>query len=182
VEATRSSNSQDHRQIFEISNEFSREGFEQFSKDHGIDFGQIETDEDRETVHEKMQELLKAHFAAQGIIYPPPPKEEKPAINAATGFANDGSFLEQFKRMQEEQKREQEMERKRQAECLLNLPVRRRRGGKILKTGIVAKTKLTNPERGSDVPSNAWGMYIKEVQKYKSSSCDSESKTRPLVK
>jgi hypothetical protein len=143
----------------------------------------METDEDRESVHEKMQELLKAHFAKQGIIYPPPPKEEKqPAINAATGFINDGSFLEQFKKMQEEQKQQAELEQKRKADCLLNLPVRRRRGGKILKTGIVAKPKGNNQERASDMPSSAWGMYFKEVQKYNSSSCDTDSKNRPLVK
>ncbi|KAG5673988.1 hypothetical protein PVAND_003984 [Polypedilum vanderplanki] len=173
----------DHRESFEISNEFSQEGFEQFSKDHGIDFSKIETDEDREAVHEKMQELLKAHFAAQGKIYPPPPKEERQLPINATGFVNDGSFLEQFKKMQEEQKKQAELEQKRKAESLLNLPIRRRRAGLILKTGVVAKTKLTNQERSSDMPSNAWGMYIKEVQKYKGSSCDSDdSKNRPLVK
>lgn len=175
----------DHRDSFEISNEFSREGFEQFSRDHGIDFTNIDTEEDREAIHEKMEELLKEHFAAQGKIYPPPPKPEKPSVNAATGFANDGSFLEQFKKMHDEYQQQQQNEQKRQfsADSLSNLPVRRRRGGKILKTGVVAKTKLNNQERSvAEVPSNAWGIYIKEVQKYKSSSCDSESKTRPLVK
>lgn len=172
----------DPRKTFEISNEFSREGFEQFTRDHGIDFTNIETEEDRVAVHEKMEEVLKAHFAAQGKIYPPP-KVERPAINAATGFANDGSFMEQFKRMQEEYKQQQEAEKKKRAaeERLKSLPIRRRGGGKILKTGIVAKTKLN--EDGSEVPAaDPWSVYLKEVQKYKNSSCDSDSKTRPLVK
>lgn len=171
----------DARKTFEISNEFSREGFEQFTRDHGIDFTNIETEEDRVVVHEKMEEVLKAHFAAQGKIYPPP-KVEKPIINAATGFANDGSFMEQFKKMQEDYKLQLEAEKKRKAaeERLKSLPIRRRAGGKILKTGVVAKTKLN--EDGTEVPADPWSQYLKEVQKYKNSSCDSDSKTRPLVK
>lgn len=172
----------DPRKTFEIANEFSREGFEQFTRQNGIDFSNIETEEDRVVVHEKMEELLKEHFAAQGKIYPPP-KVEKPAINAATGFINDGSFLEQFKKMQDEYKQQQEIERKKKAaeERLKSLPIRRRGGGKILKTGIVAKTKLN--EDGSEVPpADAWSIYLKEVQKYKNASCDSDAKTRPLVK
>lgn len=173
----------DPRKTFEISNEFSREGFEQFTRDHGIDFSNIDTEEDRVAVHEKMEEVLKAHFAAQGKIYPPP-KIEKPLINAATGFANDGSFMEQFKKMQDDYKQQLELDKKRRAaeERIKSLPIRRRGGGKILKTGIVAKTKLN--EDGSEVPAAAdpWSAYLKEVQKYKNSSCDSDSKTRPLVK
>lgn len=183
--ATTNTNSTiDHRESFEISNEFSQEGFEQFSRDHGIDFTNIETDEDRQALHEKMEQVLKEHFEAQGKIYPPP-KPEKPAINAATGFANDGSFLEQFKRMQEEYKQQMEEEKRRKAaeDRLKSLPLRRR-GGKILKTGIVAKTTLTPDGQAVATAANdAWTLYQKEVQKYKSaSSCDSEAPTRPLVK
>lgn len=182
-EAGKSNNAQDHRASFEISNEFSQEGFEQFGRDHGIDFTNIETDEDRAAVHEKMEELLKAHFAAQGKVYPPP-KVEKPVVNNATGFANDGSFLEQFKKMQEEFKQKQETEEKKQQTMvnnLKNLPINKRRGAKILKTGLVAKTIVTSE---GTITTNAYDSYYKEVQKYKnSSSCDSsDSKTRPLVK
>lgn len=173
---------EDPRKTFEIANEFSREGFEQFTRDHGIDFTNIETEEDRVAVHDKMEDLLKAHFAAQGKVYPPP-KVEKPLINAATGFVNDGSFMEQFKKMQDEYKMQLEAEKKRRAaeERLKSLPIRRRGGGKILKTGVVTKTKLN--EDGSEAPpSDAWSIYLKEVQKYKTSSCDTDSNTRPLVK
>lgn len=171
----------DHRESFEISQEeFSQEGFEQFSRDHGIDFSNIDTDEDRQALHEKMEQVLKEHFEAQGKVYPPV-KPEKPAINAATGFANDGSFLEQFKKMQDEYKQQMEDEKKRRAaeERLKSLPLRRR-GGKILKTGIVAKTTATPSANSS---ADAWSLYFKEVQKYKRASCDSDAPpTRPLVK
>lgn len=174
----------DHRKSFEISNEFSQEGFEQFSRDHGIDFSKIETEEDRQELHAKMEEVLKEHFAAQGKVYPPP-KPEVPAVNAATGFANDGSFLEQFKKMQDEYKTQLEEEKRRKAaeDRLKALPLRRRGGGKILKTGIVAKT-ITNPDNQQQQPSatDAFSLYFKELQKYKSTSCDGDSKTRPLVK
>lgn len=173
----------DPRNAFEIANEFSREGFELFTRQNGIDFSNIETEDDRVAVHEKMEELLKEHFAAQGKVYPPP-KVEKPVINAATGFMNDGSFLEQFKKMQDEYKQQQEMERKKKLaeERLKSLPIRRRAGGKILKTGIVAKTKMLNEDGSEAQPADAWSIYLKEVQKYKNASCDSDSKTRPLVK
>lgn len=175
----------DHRQSFEISNEFSEEGFEQFSRDHGIDFSKIETEEDKQELHSKMEDVLKEHFAAQGKIYPPP-KPEVPAINAATGFANDGSFLEQFKKMQDEYKQQMEEEKRRKLaeDRLKSLPSRRRGGGKILKTGIVAKT-ITNPDNQQQQPSSsdAFSLYFKELQKYKNaSSCDGDSQARPLVK
>lgn len=174
----------DHRKSFEISNEFSQEGFEQFSRDHGIDFSKIETEEDRQDLHAKMEDVLKEHFAAQGKVYPPP-KPEVPAVNAATGFANDGSFLEQFKKMQDEYKQQLEEEKRRKAaeDRLKALPLRRRGGGKILKTGIVAKT-IANPDNQQPQPSStdAFSLYFKELQKYKSTSCDGDSKTRPLVK
>lgn len=171
----------DLRQSFQISDEFSQEGFEQFSLEHGIDLATIETEEERSTVHEKMEEILKAHFAAQGKIYPPP-KVEKPAVNAATGFANDGSFLEQFKKMQEDKKKQEEDDKKRKALELRmkTMPIRRRAGGKILKTGVVAKAKVVKPN--DTTPSDSFSSYMKEVEKYKKSSCDNDSKTRPLVK
>lgn len=176
----------DHRKSFEISNEFSQEGFEQFSRDHGIDFSKIETEEDRQELHAKMEEVLKEHFAAQGKVYPPP-KPEIPAVNAATGFANDGSFLEQFKKMQDEYKQQLEEEKRRKAaeDRLKALPLRRRGGGKILKTGIVAKN-ITTPDTQQPVPSSssdAFSLYFKELQKYKSASCDGDgTNSRPLVK
>lgn len=159
---------------------FSRESFENFARDNNINLNNIDSEEDRIAIHEKMQELLKRQFAAQGKIYPPPPKPEKPEIDPLTGFANDGSFMEQFKQYQLQQKLEHEKERKRREheDRLKNMPLRRR-GGKILKTGIVAKNKAIDE---SDQPNDAWSMYLKEVQKYKDASCDADANPRPLVK
>lgn len=163
-----------------FKDDFSRESFENFARDNNINLNNIDSEEDRIAIHEKMQELLKRQFAAQGKIYPPPPKPEKPEIDPLTGFANDGSFMEQFKQYQLQQKLEQEKEKKRREheERLKNMPLRRR-GGKILKTGIVAKNKAIDE---SDQPNDAWSMYLKEVQKYKDASCDADANPRPLVK
>ena len=57
----------------------------------------------------------------------------------------------------------------------------RRRGGKILKTGMVKKVRPIE-ESAADAPNDAWTLYLQEVKKYKSASCDADSKTRPLVK
>lgn len=165
---------------FETIDELYRNSFQSFSNENKMILTNIESEEDRIAIQEKMQEHLKRHFAAQGKVYPPV-KPEKPLINEATGFANDGSFLEQFKKMQNDykEKLEQEERKKRNEERLKNLPARRR-GGKILKTGIVAKNKSN--EDNQDAPVDAWSLYLKEVQKYKNASCDADSKTRPLVK
>lgn len=58
--------------------------------------------------------------------------------------------------------------------------VGRRRGGKILKTGVVAKLKTPN-ERDVD-PKDFWSLYLAEVNKYKSNACDTDNGKRPLVK
>lgn len=164
----------------DLKDELYRKSFQSFSNENKLILTNIESEEDRIAIQLKMQEHLKRHFAAQGKVYPPP-KQEKPLINAATGFANDGSFLEQFKKMQNDykEKMEQEERNKRNEERLKNLPMRRR-GGKILKTGIVAKNKSS--EENQEAPVDAWSLYLKEVQKYKNVSCDADSKTRPLVK
>lgn len=61
---------------------------------------EIQTEEERIEFQKKMQEKLQAHLAAEGKLYPKP--KPGPAINSATGFANDGSFLEMFKQMQQQ--------------------------------------------------------------------------------
>ncbi|CAG9771137.1 unnamed protein product [Ceutorhynchus assimilis] len=94
-------------------------------------------------------------------------------------FKNDGSFLEMFKKMQEEKAKEEpppEVEVKKPVLPMFG----KRRGGKVLKTGIVAKLK--NPENEEATNSDAWAMYMREVRRYKEEHCDDDSKTRPLVK
>lgn len=175
---------------------------------------EIQTEEERIEFQRKMQEKLQAHLAAEGKLYPKP--KPSPAINTATGFANDGSFLEMFKRMQQQVTPVEEESGPAQSQyypgaSAVAVPpaavaiatvasstqvkavqqpqpqpvpvplVGRRRGGKILKTGIVKKPKPIE-ESYVESPNDAWNLYLQEVKKYKNASCDADSKTRPLVK
>lgn len=175
---------------------------------------EIQTEEERIEFQRKMQEKLQAHLAAEGKLYPKP--KPSPAINTATGFANDGSFLEMFKKLQEQQTMVPSvvgampvtMEESITAApyCMVAAPsssfnpslvgmpavqtqqrtvpvpiMGRRRGGKILKTGIVKKPKPIE-DATVETPNDAWNLYLQEVKKYKNASCDADSKTRPLVK
>ena len=116
-------------------------------------------------------------------------------------FQNDGSFLEMFKKLQEAAKASSEV-----AECstaepeapvkqeaaprptppaMLRRPVAasivgKRRGGRVLPTGMVKKQKKEEEE--VETPKDAWSLYMAEVRKYKEASCEEEGKTRPLVK
>ncbi|KAL9700763.1 hypothetical protein quinque_004204 [Culex quinquefasciatus] len=171
---------------------------------------EIQTEEERIEFQKKMQEKLQAHLAAEGKLYPKP--KPGPAINPATGFANDGSFLEMFKQMQQQTTALAMMQPTTSSAIIPEEPaalpyymaaaapttsapsftqtvkepvpiplVGRRRGGKILKTGIVKKPKPIE-DATADTPNDAWNLYLQEVKKYKNASCDADSKTRPLVK
>lgn len=131
-------------------------------------------------------------------------RDDKDASNT---FKNDGSFLEMFKKLQEQKSDgggpsssarpggdDDDLDNK-PPEKILNivaaastletqkpptLPiVSKRRGGRILKTGIVEKKRLVVQE---EQPKDAWAVYMKEVKRYKEACCDDDSKTRPLVK
>uniref|UniRef100_A0A2M4BNA7 Putative splicing factor arginine/serine-rich 7 n=1 Tax=Anopheles marajoara TaxID=58244 RepID=A0A2M4BNA7_9DIPT len=221
---------------------------------------EIQTEEERIEFQRKMQEKLQQHLAAEGKLYPPrPPKSREPAAAApvvVSGFVNDGSFLEMFKKLQEQPllaaaagtfpvaaastvtslTDTQTMPMvvvppgvshvvpspsgvaaytayaggapgvvapvvapttALGVSALSTTPVTkaiakeppppplpvfgRRRGGKILKTGLVKKVRPVE-EVTADAPNDAWSLYLQEVKKYKSASCDADSKTRPLVK
>jgi hypothetical protein len=58
--------------------------------------------------------------------------------------------------------------------------VGKRRGGRVLPTGMVKKQK--REEEVEEKPKDAWSLYMAEVRKYKEASCEEEGKTRPLVK
>ncbi|XP_071442555.1 telomerase RNA component interacting RNase-like [Hetaerina americana] len=60
--------------------------------------------------------------------------------------------------------------------------VGKRRGGKVLPTGVVKKQRKDDPVKESGCPKDAWSQYMEEVRKYKELSCEEEGKTRPLVK
>lgn len=121
---------------------------------------------------------------------------DQPKENA---FKNDGSFMAMFKKMQEEKERQEQADAQKQLdEPILAAamstssggglaPVRafpgigKRRGGRVLKTGIVAKAKVEEDDANDEVQ-DAWSIYLKEVKRYKEACCDDDSKTRPLVK
>ncbi|KAG5853877.1 telomerase RNA component interacting RNase-like [Anguilla rostrata] len=128
------------------------------------------------------------------------PGSHGPGVGNATGgnaFANDGSFLEMFKKKMEEEKRKREMgqcqddngsaegEQSTQEKKTFSVAsfVGKRRGGAklALKTGMVAKKQKleseVEPGKG-----DAWTKYMAEVRKYKAHQCGDDDKTRPLVK
>lgn len=137
-------------------------------------------DDEKEKIHKEMQDRLKQHLASEGKVYPPPKPEPK-----ETMYANDGSFLEMFKQMQDQHFSHT-------AEVIQQQPVVRppapqpmfgkRRGGKILKTGIVEKPKPIEEFGADGQAKDAWSMYMHEVKKYKHTVCDVNAKTRPLLK
>lgn len=202
----------------------------------------LDTDEpfDKERIHREIEAKLRETLAREGKVYPPPKPEASHPV-----FANDGSFMELFKKMQGQQEKQQPKADvaaaatpaaaapsavaaanataaaalRDQPQSLLEpnpvlspfgvLPaiaagaastpaapyiaaaatgksappppmVGRRRGGKILKTGVVAKLK-TPSERDVD-PKDFWSLYLAEVNKYKSNACDTDNGKRPLVK
>ncbi|XP_027764777.1 telomerase RNA component interacting RNase [Myiozetetes cayanensis] len=144
--------------------------------------------------------------AAEGPEAPsPPPPGPGGGVNV---FANDGSFLELFKRKMEA---EEQQQREREAAAAaagdgggttgsggpgaqrggdgakrsggaLGFVGRRRGGNKLaLKTGVVAKKQKTDEEVLTS-KGDAWAKYLAEVQKYKAHQCSDDDKTRPLVK
>ncbi|KAG7198894.1 hypothetical protein KM043_015716 [Ampulex compressa] len=97
-------------------------------------------------------------------------------------FKNDGSFMEMFKKMQEQMQPEQKPTTSTLEEKPVIPPplmVGKRRGGRILKTGMVAKPKT---EQTVEQPKDAWSLYMAEVKKYREVCCQEEDNTRPLVK
>lgn len=124
-----------------------------------------------------------------------PAPDVSPSPAAGTGanaFANDGSFMEMFKKKMEEERRKKEApttevgtSSEQPSEDKKPPPVTtfvgKRRGGVFLKTGVVAKKQKqdSDTEPGK---SDAWSKYMAEVKKYKAHQCGDDDKTRPLVK
>lgn len=115
------------------------------------------------------------------------------APKAANAFANDGSFMELFKKKMEDEERRkregEEEETKSSAAAPDKKPlsvssfVGKRRGGArlALKTGMVAKKQKQDSEVEAG-KGDAWMKYMEEVKKYKAHQCGDDDKTRPLVK
>lgn len=110
-------------------------------------------------------------------------EDDEPATKE-NAFKNDGSFLEMFKKMQEEQQKAAEAAKEQASSsesAAMIPPIAKRRGGRILKTGLVEKAKVIDEFMQGD-GLDAWSVYMKEVKRYKEACCDDDSKTRPLVK
>ncbi|BFG00820.1 zinc finger CCCH domain-containing protein 13 [Drosophila madeirensis] len=190
----------------------------------------LDTEEpfDKERIHREMEEKLREALAREGKVYPP----RKPEPPSHPVFANDGSFMELFKKMQSEKRQQLQLQLQVGQDYQLEssvlasgstelqppieahpgipcLPaiavgavssatapyiaaaaagksappppmVGRRRGGKVLKTGMVAKLKTQNEQEVD--PKDFWSLYLAEVNKYKSNACDTDNGKRPLVK
>lgn len=110
-------------------------------------------------------------------------EEEEPEPPKENAFKNDGTFLEMFKKLQEQKQAEEAAKQEASSsEGKRPLPMfGKRRGGRVLKTGMVQKTRNLQDSDIND-PQDAWSVYMKEVKKYKEACCDDDSKTRPLVK
>lgn len=104
------------------------------------------------------------------------PKSGVPVIK------NDGSFLEMFKKMQEATKKAEEAVKKPEIKKPTLPFIGKRRGGRVLKTGVVKKAKAIDEQTVDNAPKDAWSLYMQEVKKYRETSCEEERKTRPLVK
>ncbi|KAM7386329.1 hypothetical protein PAMA_009113 [Pampus argenteus] len=126
----------------------------------------------------------------------PAPAASKAPVSAGNVFANDGSFMEMFKKkMEEAERRKKETQQtcgdartteQGQTPVEKKPPpvtsfVGKRRGGVFLKTGMVAKKQKQDTE-AEPGKSDAWSKYMAEVKKYKAHQCGDDDKTRPLVK
>lgn len=122
---------------------------------------------------------------------------------AQNAFKNDGSFLEVFKRFQQQQQQQTPQSHpevqvpqklssaaaattlavasEKRSEPLKTLPIIGKRKNKALKTGIVKKVKPDEDKKESK-PTDAWSMYLDEVKRYQETVGEQDNKTRPLVK
>uniref|UniRef100_A0A8C5WD53 Telomerase RNA component interacting RNase n=1 Tax=Leptobrachium leishanense TaxID=445787 RepID=A0A8C5WD53_9ANUR len=119
------------------------------------------------------------------------PPQGPTATSGMNHFANDGSFMELFKKKMEQNVAGKAEEAQPGGEGGLEPEKRRpigfvgkRRGGAklALKTGIVAKKPKNDGDEVLSTRGGAWAQYMAEVKKYKAHQCSDDDKTRPLVK
>ncbi|MCJ8749478.1 hypothetical protein PDJAM_G00176760 [Pangasius djambal] len=112
------------------------------------------------------------------------------AAAGGNAFANDGSFMELFKKKMEEERRRKELDEAGNGQAtedkkpvsVASFVGKRRGGAKLaLKTGVVAKKQKLDSEAETG-KGDAWSKYMAEVKKYKAHQCGDDDKTRPLVK
>ncbi|NP_001089536.1 uncharacterized protein LOC734591 [Xenopus laevis] len=128
-----------------------------------------------------------------------PPAPPAQALSSGINlFANDGSFMELFKKQMEAKAGEGsssaassagegQKNAEKSAEAEKRRPIsivgKRRGGAKLaLKTGIVTKKPKNEEDEVVSNKGGAWAQYMAEVKKYKAHQCSDDDKTRPLVK
>ncbi|XP_073421499.1 telomerase RNA component interacting RNase [Dendrobates tinctorius] len=150
------------------------------------------SEEDAAEEAEEAAEVEQEEEAADSPPPPPPGAEAPSSAGLPSGsglnlFANDGSFLELFKKKMEasgsqEEGREPEERKKPDKRTPTSFVGKRRGGAKLaLKTGMVTK-KPKMEEEILTHKGGAWAQYMAEVKKYKAHQCSDDDKTRPLVK
>ncbi|XP_034089060.1 telomerase RNA component interacting RNase isoform X2 [Gymnodraco acuticeps] len=98
------------------------------------------------------------------------------SLPGANAFANDGSFMEMFKKKMEQ---EEEKKRKKESEqTTAGGEDQQEEGGQTsVEKKLPPVTSFREPGK-----SDAWSSYMAEVKKYKAHQCGDDDKTRPLVK
>ncbi|CAE1251380.1 TRIR [Acanthosepion pharaonis] len=122
-------------------------------------------------------------------------KFQHPTERVKNQFANDGSFLEMFKKRMEEQMKtnsakisaddgvNSNIKNTTTASGLLPLVGKRRSDSRrSLKTGIVKKLRTDTSDTADNSSMNASSKYMEEVKRYKATMCVEDEKSRPLVK
>lgn len=141
---------------------------------------------ERERVQREALQRLQKHLETEGKTYKSKPKHQA----SHPIYANDGSFLEMFKTMQNNMQMQQTFVEPPKPVAVpqpvsqpkLLPPIMKRRGGKILKTGVVQKKRIVEEGDNEAPPSDSWSAYLKEVSQYKKVSCSDDNITRSLVK
>lgn len=148
-----------------------------------------ELEEEKQRIQKETLKRLQKHLEKEGKQYPPPKPQASHPI-----FANDGSFLEMFKSMQGTLQQQQQQPTMVELQPKPVVPVKlatnpvvpllpvKRRGAKILKTGIVQKQRVVEEAEEPAQSSDSWNAYLKEVKRYKTVTCSDDSMTRSLVK
>ncbi|RWS30919.1 hypothetical protein B4U80_10783 [Leptotrombidium deliense] len=124
-------------------------------------------------------------------------EEDEESSDQETGvaknkFANDGSFMELIKKMEEEREARLKTESNNNSgDCVTkdetkhanetaNVSTVKRRS-KVLKIGVIKRDRRLL-EDTDEVSGDAWQQYMNEVRKYKDKFGDDSDKNRPLVK
>lgn len=146
-------------------------------------------EEEKERIQRETYARLQQYLVTEGKSYPAPKPQASHPI-----FANDGSFLETFKSLQGQMQQQQqevapvpEVVKPKEIipakEPVRMPPTIKRRGGKILKTGVVRKQRIVeDADDPESQPKDSWSAYLKEVKRYKNVTCSEENMTRSLVK